>query len=90
MPMGARNVALCFSAASMKMVRISKKVRNISMNRPRTTEVSGLNDVRTESGPGNKHDTIAAATIPAKTWARMSSKALSQPMAPTSARAIVT
>ena len=90
MQTGAMNVALCFSAASMKMVRMSRKVRNISMNRPRTTEVPGLNVVRTESGPGNKHDTIAAATMPARTWARMRSKALSQPMAPASARAIVT
>ena len=40
MPIGATNVALCFSAANMKMVYSNMNVRNISMKRPRVTEVS--------------------------------------------------
>jgi hypothetical protein len=39
-PIGAMKVARCFSAASMKMVKIRSAVRNISMNKPRTTDVS--------------------------------------------------
>jgi hypothetical protein len=39
-PIGAMKVARCFSAASMKMVKIKSAVRNISMNKPRTIDVS--------------------------------------------------
>jgi hypothetical protein len=90
MPIGARNVALCFSAASMKMQKMSSNVKNISMNRPRTTDVFVANLVRTARGPGNRPDTTAAAAIPARTWEAMSRIALSGPMAPTSSMATVT
>ena len=63
MPTGAINVALCFSAASMKMVKTSSAVRNISMKRPRVTEVPILSAVRTSSGPGNSTLTTAAAEM---------------------------
>ena len=67
MPIGARNVDLCFSAASMKMQKMSWKVKNISINRPRTTEVFRPNLVRTARGPGNKPDTRAAEAMAAMT-----------------------
>lgn len=63
MPIGARKVALCFSAASIKMVKINSAVRNISMKRPLITEVFGLRVVRTASSPGMSPDTTAAAAI---------------------------
>lgn len=63
-PMGAIKVPLCFSAASMKMVKTSSAERNISMKRPCTTEVPPPRFVRTVRGPGNSAEHIAAAVIP--------------------------
>ena len=63
MPTGAMNVALCFSAASMKIVKTSWAVRNISMKRPRVMEVPILSAVRTSRGPGNSTLTTAAAVM---------------------------
>jgi len=51
-PSGARNVARCFSTASMKMTSMSWIVRNISMKRPWTVEVPAPRDTETRSGPG--------------------------------------
>lgn len=45
--MGAMKVARCFSAASMKIVKANIPVRNISMNRPRATDVSSARVVAT-------------------------------------------
>jgi len=59
-PIGARKVPLCFSAASMKMVKTSSEVRNISMNKPRAMDVPPPRVVETLRGPGNKADTTAA------------------------------
>lgn len=64
MPTGAMNVPLCFSAASMKMVKTSRAVRNISMKSPWTTLVPPPRPVRTVKGPGRRADKIAAAVIP--------------------------
>ena len=89
-PIGARNVALCFSAASMKIVKISSAVRSISMNSPRVIDVPSLRVVRTASGPGNKADTMPAAEIAPSTWENTRRPALSQLMAPTKASAIET
>jgi len=83
-------VARCFSAASMKMVNINMAVRNISMKTPRTTDVYGFKVVRTASGLGNMACTAAAAAIAPTIWAMIRSRALSHPIAPTSARATVT
>jgi hypothetical protein len=47
MPIGAMKVARCFSAASMKIVKTSSAVKNISMKRPRATFVSADNVVAT-------------------------------------------
>jgi hypothetical protein len=47
MPIGAMKVARCFSAASMKMVKTSSAVKNISMKSPRATFVSADNVVAT-------------------------------------------
>jgi hypothetical protein len=74
----------------MKMQKMSSKVRNISMNKPRTTEVFSDKVVRTDRGPGNNAATTAAAQMPAMTWVMMSRRALSQLTAPISARATVT
>jgi hypothetical protein len=60
------------------------------MKRPRTTDVDELSVVRTVSGPGNKHDTIPAAAMPARICDRMRSAAFHHPIAPTSARAMET
>ncbi len=51
-PSGARNVARCFSTASMKMTSMSWIVRNISMKRPWTVEVPAPRETETRSGPG--------------------------------------
>jgi hypothetical protein len=50
MPIGAMNVARCFSAASIKMVKTSSIVKNISMKSPRATFVSDANEVVTDKG----------------------------------------
>jgi len=62
-PMGARKVPLCFSAASMKMVKTSSAVKNISMNKPRAMEVPPPRVVETFRGPGNKADVTPAAAM---------------------------
>lgn len=67
-PTGATNVALLFSAASMKMVNTSIVVKNISMKRPCVFDVPAPNDVRTLSWPGYKTSTIPAAVIPPMIW----------------------
>jgi hypothetical protein len=90
MPIGAMKVERCFSAASMKMQKMSCAVKNISMNKPRTADVSGLSVVRTESGPGKSAETMPAAAIAPRICEMMRSAALIQPMAPMSAIAMVT
>lgn len=64
MPTGARNVLFCFSAASIKTVKTSRAVKNISMNTPCAIDVPPPSCVRTLSGPGNNAETTAAAVIP--------------------------
>ena len=68
MPTGAMNVALCFSAASIKMVKTSSAVKNISMKSPCVTVVPPPKAVRTFKGPGNNADTTAAAEIEPSNW----------------------
>lgn len=46
-PIGAMNVARCFSAASMRMVNTRSAVRNISMKSPWARFVPSANDVAT-------------------------------------------
>ena len=72
--MGAMNVALHFSAASIRMVRSSSTVSAASMNKPRAIEVPSLKLVSTSRGVGNMQDTRAAATMPPNIWAGKSSK----------------
>lgn len=69
MPTGAMNVPLCFSAASMKMTKISSAVRNISMKSPRATDVPAPRVVRTFRTPGTRDDTTAALVMPPTIWA---------------------
>lgn len=47
MPTGAMKVALCFSFASMNMVKTSSPVKNASIKRPRAVEVPSESVVRT-------------------------------------------
>jgi hypothetical protein len=63
MPTGAKNVLLCFSAASMIMVKTSWAVRNISMKSPWARLVPPLKLVVTARGPGNKTETTPADAI---------------------------
>ena len=65
MPTGAIKVPLCFSAASMNIVKTSSVVKNISMKRACTIEQPPPSDVCTLRGPGKRQDTTAAAAIPA-------------------------
>jgi hypothetical protein len=90
MPMGARKVALCFSAASMKMQKISSAVNSISINKPRTMEVPGPNLVRTARFPGNRAETMPAAAMPARICDRINKAAFNQVIAPINARATET
>lgn len=63
-PIGAINVPLCFSAASMKIVKTNSAVRNISIKRPRTIDVPPPKLVVKVMGPGKRAETIAAAAMP--------------------------
>lgn len=89
-PIGAMKVDLCFSAANMKMQKMSIAVKNISMKTPRLIEVPGLRRVRTASGPGKVADTTPAADMAPNNCARMSSAAVSHGRAPMRAIATVT
>jgi hypothetical protein len=72
------------------MVKRSRKVKNISINKPRVTDVSLLSVVLTESGPGKRPDTTAAAAMDAVICAKISSRTFIQPSAPISPMATVT
>lgn len=63
MPMGARKVALCLTAASMMTAKHSCVVVNISMKQPRAIEVSPPSRTFTAMGPGSVAETAAAAEI---------------------------
>lgn len=63
-PIGAMKVPLCFSAASIKIVKTNSAVRNISMKRPRVIDVPPAKAVPDVTGPGNRAETRAAAVIP--------------------------
>lgn len=83
MHIGAMNVALCFSAASMKMVKTNPAVKDISMKRPWTTDVPAPRFVVTVRGPGNRHETTAAAEMAPHSWAKNKSSPLKYVTAPT-------
>jgi len=55
---------LCFTTASMVTVRTSCIVANISMKRPRETDVPPPSRTSTLIGPGKVAETAAAAAIP--------------------------
>lgn len=67
-PMGARNVALCFSTANIKMTTKNWIVRNISMKSPWTIEVPAPKETLTSKGPGKRAETTPAAAMPARIW----------------------
>jgi hypothetical protein len=74
------------------MVKIKRTVRNISMKRPRTTDVLGevLRVVRTARGPGKSVETIPAAAMPASICEMKTMQPLIQPIAPMRQRPRVT
>ena len=82
-PTGATGLAWFRSAASMKMVKTSCDVRNISRNKPCTTVMSLLSDVDTRRGPGVKASTRPAAAMPPSIWVTMRSMPRNQGRAPT-------
>ena len=82
MPIGAINVALCFSAANMNTVKTNSVVRNISINNPCGMDVPPDDFVPTVNGAGNKHETIAAAMMPPRIWTVMRSAPLTQESPP--------
>lgn len=90
MPIGARKVPLCFSAASMRMVKTSMAVRNISMNSPLTIEVPPPRVVETFMAEGKRHETIPAAAIAPRIWPMKTSKPRTHLQAPIRQRARVT
>ena len=89
-PTGAKKVPLCFSAASMRMVKTRRAVRNISMNSPRAMDVSPPRVVETLRGPGKSADTTPEAAIEPRSWARKIRPARNQGTAPMRAMARVT
>jgi hypothetical protein len=78
----AQKLPLCFSAANMKMVKISSAVSIISMNSPCTTVVPPPKLVCTANGPGNIQLTRAAAVNPPKICTIKSRKPRSHGSAP--------
>jgi hypothetical protein len=90
MPMGARKVPLCFSAASMRMVKTSMAVRNISMNSPLTIEVPPPRVVDTFMAEGKRHETIPAAAMAPRIWPMKTSRPRTHLHAPIRQRARVT
>jgi len=68
MPMGARKVALCFSAASMKIVKTRREVMNISKKTPWAGVMPACRVVLAFRGPGRMAEITAAAAMPARSW----------------------
>ena len=81
---------LCFSAASMKMVKTRREVRNISRKTPCAIEVPEPSVVLTFRGPGRMADTTPAAAIPASICERKQRMARVEVRAPISQRPRVT
>lgn len=81
-PTGAMKVALCFSAASMKIVNTSCTVRNISMNNPWARLVFPPKVVCTVNGPGSRAETTAAAHMAPSIWVTNKSPPRSHVRAP--------
>ena len=90
MPMGARKVPLCFSAASMRMVKTNMAVRNISMNRPLTIEVPPPSVVDTFIALGKRQETTPAAAMAPRIWPMKTRRPRSHLHAPMRQRARVT
>ena len=62
MPTGARNVARCFSLASMMIAKTSMAVQTASMKRPWTVEAPDMRAALTVMGVGYIMSTSQAAT----------------------------
>jgi hypothetical protein len=89
-PRAARDVAGCFSTASIKIVSINYPINIISRNRTCHVEVSPPSVVATVRGPGRRPTTIPEDAILAAIWTGMRRTPLTYGTALTSYSAIVT
>ena len=89
-PIGASQVDFDLTAASMITVMTNMVVVNISMKRPRTTEVPLPSRTWTGNGPGNRADEMPAAAMPPSICAVTMTKQRMAGTAPTSHRVKVT
>lgn len=83
MPTGAMKVALCFSFASINIVKTSSAVRIASMNIPCTILVPPASVVLTFNGVGKRTKTIADAAMEPRICAQKRQTARTTGMAPT-------
>jgi hypothetical protein len=90
MPTGARKVPLCFSAASIKIVKTSCAVKNISMKTPWALLVLPLSVVVTANGPGKRVSTTPAAAMAPSIWETKTSPPRAKGTAPMRQRPKVT
>ncbi len=90
MPTGAMKVALCFSLASMKIVKTSSAVKNASMKTPCATLVPPARVVLTLNLAGKSPITIPEAAIAPAICATKTQIALKMGSAPTSTLPSVT
>lgn len=81
-PTGAMKLPVCFSAASMKMVKTRDMVKSISMITPCAIDVVALSSVLTFRPPVNSPLTIAAAAMAATICVTKRSAARTMSMAP--------
>lgn len=90
-PTGATAVARCFSIASMKMIKTNSAVRNASMKRPRTTDVSSARPVvAAMPSPGRRPTTRAEAAMLPRSWATMTKPRRIRPTPPVANMAMAT
>lgn len=91
MPIGARNVSLLFSTASIKTTKTSSAVINISINTPCAMVVPGESEVFVLAmEPGNMPLTSAAALIAPRSCAGRRKRPRMKGTAPVRTRARVT
>lgn len=90
MPTGAMNVALCFSFASMRIVKTSSAVRKASMKRPFGILRPLLRVVRTFAAAGNRPMIRPEAAMLPTICAKKRNNARTNPIAPVNQSASVT
>lgn len=89
-PTGAMKVALCFSFASMRIVKTSSAVKNASMKRPFGILRPSDSVVRTFAGAGKSPIIKPEAAMLPAIWAKKRNKARTNVIAPVNSKANVT